>query len=149
MSFNNPDDIGRFFNARSNQSIKFEIYGGEVKFEVKNKKFVVLRIFECKNFIPIICTQDFRTRERQCRLIKGTLYIRSHSEPMESREIYTREEWGELILRLLRYKEEILHKDLIAICKRVKLREKIVPVKKIGKKSEKEYERFLKRDKLI
>jgi hypothetical protein len=147
-SFDNPDDIARFLNARSSQPIKFEIYGGDVKFETKSKKFVVIQISESKSFIPVICIQDFKPNERHCRLVKDTIYIRTMSDPIESRGISTKEEWEEMILRLLTHKEEILHKDLMTICKNILSKAKPKPRKKITKKSEKEYERFLKRDKL-
>lgn len=147
-SFNSPDDVARFFNARSNQTIKFEIYGGQVQFDDGNKNFVVIQIFESKKFIPVICTQDFKPRERNCRLVKETIYIRSISEPIESRAISTQEEWEEMILRLLTHKEKILHTDLMTICKSIMPKKRITPKKKVSKKSEKEYEKFLKRDKL-
>ena len=147
-SFDNPDDVGRFLNARSSQPLRFEVYGGDVKFETKSKIFVVIQIFESKSFIPIICIQDFKPKERQCRLIKDIIYIRTPSEPIESRAISTKEEWEEMILRLLIHKEEVLHKDLMTICKNILPKQRVKPKKKVGKKSEKEYERFLKRDKL-
>lgn len=145
-SFDNPDDIGRFFNERSSQRIKFEIFGGEIQLDTTDKKFIVIQIFELKSFIPMFCTKEFRPREPYARLVKYAIYIRSISDPVESKIISSQEEWEELILRLLKYKEEILYKDLMSICHIIH-RGKKLSKKKIGRKEAVGYTKVLKRDK--
>ena len=148
-SFNSADDIARFFNSKSNQVIKFEIFGGEVNFEAINKKFVVIQILESRSFIPVVYIKDFKPRERHCRLVKDTIYIRPISDPIESRAISSKEEWEEMILRLLVHKEEILHKDLISICRSITKKGKVVKLtKKISSQAQNKYDKVLKRDKL-
>jgi len=147
-SFDNKDDVARFFNIRSNQSIKFDICGCEVKLESGTRKFVVIKVFESNNFIPIICTQDFKPRERHSRLVKDALYIRSISGPVESRKISSQEEWEEMIVRLIKYKEEILHKDLMVVCRTIGGAEKKQALReKISERAKSQYETVLKRDK--
>jgi len=149
-SFDNKDDVARFFNGRSNQSIKFDIYGGDVRLESGTKKIIVIKIFESENFIPIICTQDFKSRSRHSRLIKDTIYIRSISDPVESKKISSQEEWEEMIVRLLKYKEEILHKDLMIVCRSIRgVEKKRALKKKISERAKSQYETVLKRETLI
>ena len=146
-TFNNEDDIGRFLNGKASQELKFEIFGGEV--ENLHKKFIILKIYESKKAYPVICTQDYPTKDNKCRLNKGYLYIRSISNPIESRSILSAEEWDELILRLLTRKEEIIYKDLNAICSNLKTKKKQpIITKKKSKLSSSKYEAVLKRDKL-
>ena len=148
-TFDNADDIGRFFNEKTNQELKFEIYGDTVRIDNQDKKFVVMQVYESRGAIPVICTCDFRTQDRHCRIEKGILYIRSTSNPVESRAIKTNEEWEELIRRLLSRKEEILYKDLRVLCGNIKFGEKQKAMKKPRKqKQSAEYDKFLKRDKL-
>lgn len=148
-TFDNADDIGRFFNEKTNQELKFEIYGDTIQMDGKNKKFVVMQIYESQGAIPVICTCDFKTRDHHCRIEKGVLYIRSISNPIESRMIKTNEEWEELIRRLLSRKEEILYKDLRVLYRNMKFGEKQPITKKIRKQKQSgEYDKILKRDKL-
>ena len=148
-TFDNSDDIGRFLYEKVNQELKFEIYGNNVLVDNQSKKFVVMQVYESQGAMPVICTYNFKTQDRHCRLEKGALYIRSTSNPIESRMIKSKEEWEELIRRLLSQKEEILHKDLKALCSNVKLDKKQSTVKKPKKlKHFREYDKFLKRDKL-
>ena len=148
-TFDNDDDIGRFFNGKTNQELKFEIYGDAIPINNQKKKFVVVRVYESQSAMPVICTCDFKSQDRRCRLEKGGLYIRSTSNPIESRIIRTNEEWEELIRRLLSRKEEILHKDLKVLCKNMKFYRKRTVVKKMKKpKQSREYDKILKRDKL-
>ena len=148
-TFDNKDDIGRFFNEKTNQELKFEVYGDTVLIDDRNTNFVVLQIYESQGAMPVICICDFKSQDRRCRLDKGGLYVRSTSNPIESRIIRTNEEWEELIRRLLSRKEEILHKDLRVLCSNMKFDKKQVAVKKTKKlKQSHEYDKFLKRDKL-
>ena len=148
-TFDNEDDIGRFFNEKTNQELKFEVYGDTVLIDDKNTNFVVLQIYESQGAMPVICICDFKSQDRRCCLDKGGLYVRSTSNPIESRIIRTNEEWEELIRRLLSRKEEILHKDLRVLCSNMKFDKKQVAVKKPKKlKQSGEYDKFLKRDKL-
>jgi len=148
-TFDNEDDIGRFFNEKTNQELKFEVYGDTVLIDDRNTNFVVLQIYESQGAMPVICICDFKSQDRRCRLDKGGLYVRSTSNPIESRIIRTNEEWEELIRRLLSRKEEILHKDLRVLCSNMKFDKKQVAVKKTKKlKQSHEYDKFLKRDKL-
>ena len=148
-TFDNEDDIGRFFNEKTNQELEFEVYGDTVLIDDKNTNFVVLQIYESQGAMPVICICDFKSQDRRCRLDKGGLYVRSTSNPIESRIIRTNEEWEELIRRLLSRKEEILHKDLRVLCSNMKFDKKQVAVKKPKKlKQSGEYDKFLKRDKL-
>ncbi|MFH1833375.1 MAG: ATP-binding protein [Candidatus Levyibacteriota bacterium] len=148
-TFDNNDDIGRFLNEKTNQELKFEVYGGAISIDNQDKKFIVIQIYESQGAMPVVCVYDFKSRDRRCRLIKGDLYIRAISNPIESRMIRTNEEWEELVRRLLSRKEEILHKDLKVLCSNMKFNKKR-PVVKKPKKSTKsrEYDKFLKRDKL-
>ena len=148
-TFDNEDDIGRFLNEKTNQELKFEIYGDSVQIDGQNKKFVVVQIYESQGAMPVICTCDFRTQDRHCRVEKGILYIRSTSNPIESRTIKTNEEWEELIRRLLSRKEEIIYKDLRVLCGNMKFGEKQqVANKPNNQKRSTEYDKFLRRDKL-
>jgi predicted HTH transcriptional regulator len=148
-TFDNTDDIGRFFNEKTNQELKFEIYGGTLQIEKQGKKFIVMQVYESQGTMPVICTCDFKTEDRHCRIEKGFLYIRSMLNPIESRIIRTNEEWEELIRRLLSRKEEILYKDLQVICSNVKFTEKHkVRKKSIKSNQSTKYDKFLKRDKL-
>lgn len=148
-TFDNEDDIGRFFNEKTNQELKFEVYGDTVLIDNQNTNFVVLQIYESQGAMPVICIYDFKSQDRRCRLDKGGLYVRSTSNPIESRIIRTNEEWEELIRRLLSRKEEILHKDLRVLCSNMKFDKKQPAAKKPKKlKQSREYDKFLKRDKL-
>jgi len=148
-TFDNADDIGRFFNEKTNQELKFEIYGDTVQMDSKNKKFVVMQVYESQGAMPVICTCDFKTQDRHCRIEKGALYIRSISNPIESKVIKTNEEWEELIRRLLSRKEEILYKDLQVLCSNMKFGKKQPTTKKLKKQKQSgEYDKILKRDKL-
>ena len=148
-TFNNTDDIGRFLNEKTNQELKFKIYGGTVQIGSQNKKFVALQVYESQGAMPIICTCDFKTQDRHCRIEKGALYIRSISNPIESRIIKTNEEWEELIRRLLSRKEKILYKDLQMLCSSMKFNKTQPTVKKSKRqKQSSEYDKVLKRDKL-
>ncbi|MFA6193258.1 MAG: RNA-binding domain-containing protein [Parcubacteria group bacterium] len=148
-TFDNEDDIGRFFNEKANQKLKFEVYGDTLLIDDRNTKFVVMRVYESQGVMPLVSTCDFKSQDRRCRLKKGGLYIRPTSNPIESRTIRTSEEWEELIRRLLSRKEEILYKDLRALCSNIKFNKKQPTVKKPKKiKQSREYDKFLKRDKL-
>lgn len=151
LSFDNEDDIGRFFKERASHSIKFEVFGGEVLIPPYSKKFIAIQIYESQASIPVVCAHEYKPhakRNSQARLIKGALYIRSISSPIESRPITTQEEWDEMVNRLLRYREEIVHRDLIAICENInKIKSKERLPQKRSADSSKKYDRFLKRDK--
>lgn len=148
-TFDNEDDIGRFFNGKTNQELKFEVYGNTVLVDGRNTKFIVMQIYESHGSMPVVCTCDFNSQDRHCRLEKGGLYIRPTSNPVESRIIRTNEEWEELIRRLLSRKEEILYKDLRVLCSNMKFGKNRLMVKKPKKlKQSREYDKFLKRDKL-
>lgn len=148
-TFDNSDDIGRFFNEKVNQELKFEMYGNNVLVDKQSKKFVVMQVYESQGVIPVICTCDFKTQDRHCRLEKGVLYVRSTSNPIESRMIKSNEEWEELIRRLLSRKEEILYKDLRVLCSNMKFgKRQQIAVKPKKPKKPSEYDKFLKRDKL-
>jgi hypothetical protein len=146
-SFDNDDDIGRFINAKANQGIKFEIYGGKVSINNNETSFIVMKIFESSDSTPVICTFNNNSKNPHNRLNVGCLYIRTINNPIESRVIRTSEEWKELIRRLLIRKEEILFDDLSIICKNFP-RTKDHQVKKMIKSATSEYDKFLKRDKL-
>ncbi len=148
-TFDNEDDVGRFFNEKTNQELRFQIYGDAILIDSRNTKFIVLQVYESQGAMPVICICDFKSEDRRCRLDKGALYVRSTSNPIESRIIRTNEEWEELIRRLLSRKEEILHKDLRVLCSNMKFDKKQPAVKKPKKlKESREYDKFLKRDKL-
>lgn len=141
-SFNNPDDMGRFLNPKSNLPIKFEIHGGEVPIEGMMKKFIVIRVYESRTYIPVCCTINYKPRTKRFKLCKNAIYIRSLSDPIESKIISSREEWEEMIRRLFTYKEKILHKDLIAACQKIRITEEIKPKrKKITQKAKKQYDK--------
>lgn len=148
-SFDSKDDIARFFSGKTNQAISFEVFGGVVEIGTANKRFVVVQVYESQEAVPAICTYNYRTRDRRCRLEEGNLYIRSLSDPIESRVIKTSEEWTELIRRLLGRKEEIIYKDLEAVCKIMKFKGPQEETKEAKKaKSTVRYDKYLKRDKL-
>lgn len=141
-SFNNPDDIGRFLNPKSNLPINFDVHGGEVSIKGIAKKFIVIRIYESKIYIPVYCTIDYRPRTKRFKLCKNAIYIRSLSEPVESKIISTREEWEEMIRRLLTYKEEILHKDLVAACKKITITKRVrIKKKRITRRAKMQYDK--------
>lgn len=146
QTFDKGDDLGRFLNEKTNQRLEFEIFGERVRIEYQDRKFVVIQIHESKNVLPVICTCDFKSQDPHCRIETGRLYIRSISSPIESRPIKTNEEWEELIHRLLSRKEEIIYKDLQALCKNVKFARG--PQVRKAKKQSLDYERVLKRDNL-
>lgn len=147
-SYDVPDDIGRFISGKSNQSVRFVLHGGEVGGELGDKKFVVIKVFESTSYVPIICKDDHNSGNQRS-LKKNAIYIRSLVEPFESREIESKEEWDELILRLLRHKEEFLHSDLMAVCQRLVVKEKTArPKTEHQQKSQQQYDKLLRRDKL-
>jgi hypothetical protein len=141
-SFCSPDDIGRFFRNKSSHSIEFTLHSGVVKINNRDKRFVVMRIFESKNYLPVTCTWNNTSSQQECRLVKDAIYIRSFVEPIESKRISTIEEWEEMMRRLLSYKESILHKDLVAVCRLIK-EPKRLRVKKRGitKKAKLQYDK--------
>lgn len=69
-TFDNSDDIGRFFNEKTNQELQFEIYSGIVSIDNQDKKFVVMQIYESQGAMPVVCTCDFKSQDRRCRLEK-------------------------------------------------------------------------------
>lgn len=141
-SFNNPDDIGRFFRGKSNHSIEFALYGGSVTLKGRDKKFVVMQIFESKSYIPVICTWSNPSSKQHCRLAKDAIYIRSIVEPIESKRISSQEEWEEMIRRLLTHKEVFLHRDLVAACRQIQSLERIKSKKKkITQRTKQQYDK--------
>ena len=148
-SFDSIDDIGRYLQGKANQEIKFDIHGGDVEIDGLKKNFVVLHVFESKLSIPVICAFDCNTSGGVSCTKRGTIYIRSISNPIESRAIKLNEEWEELILRLLHKKEEIMLKDLKALLNNLNITKPpsiIKKIKHLNKTSE--FDRYLKRDKL-
>ncbi|MFA5158478.1 MAG: ATP-binding protein [Patescibacteria group bacterium] len=148
-TFNNEDDIGRFLNGKTNQAINFEIFGGGLSIHKYKKRFILIRIYESLQPLPVVCLFDSMSSNPHCRLEKGVLYIRSKSNPIESRAIETNEEWDEMIRRLLSRKEKILNTDLKILCSNIKSKKP----RKIIKRSPThfnftEYDKILKRDKL-
>jgi len=146
-SFDVPDDIGRFVSDKSNQPVRFVLHGGSIEGMAGDNTYVVIKIIEAASYIPIICTSEIKD-DHKIFLRKNAIYIRSSSEPFESREISAKEEWEELILRLLQHKEEFIHSDLMAVCKRLVKKEAPIIIKAPRIIDEKKYEEYLRRDKL-
>jgi hypothetical protein len=143
-SFNSTDDVGRYLQGKSNLEVKFNIHGGSIKIDEADRKFIVFQVFESELALPVICIFD---SGEICK--NGSLYIRSLSNPIESRIIKLNEEWEELILRLLSRKEGIINRDLRALLSNVKriINPPLIKSSATRKKSN-AYDKYLKRDKL-
>ncbi len=121
-SYNNEDDISRFLNSKCNRKVRFKIFGGPVNFLGKKKLFVVIRVFESKNSVPIICQKNHEisseSNKKKTKVLNcGTVYIRS-GNPVASKPIETEEDWQEIIIRLRKLKQENLLDDLNIVCRR-------------------------------
>lgn len=112
-SYGNPDVIGRFVSNYTSYRVKFEIQSSEVSISGEQRRFIAIKVKESTKALPVICKKEYIDQKSHKQWLKeGAVYIRAMTYPIESREIRSIEEWEELILRLLSYKEGIMHDEL-------------------------------------